>query len=63
MDGAKYIIRNPKLTTEGFSFSPDSELLAVAERHDCKVRAFILHLSANLYSITTHLAALYVSFT
>lgn len=38
MDGAKYIIRNPKLTAEGFSFSADIELLAVAERHDCKVR-------------------------
>lgn len=39
-DGAKYIIRNPKLGgAEGFTFSPESDFLAVAERHECKVRS------------------------
>ncbi|TYZ58098.1 hypothetical protein PybrP1_006690 [[Pythium] brassicae (nom. inval.)] len=36
VDSAKYVIRSPKLAAKGFAFSPDGELLAVAERHDCK---------------------------
>lgn len=41
VDSAKYVIRSPKLAAEGFSFTADGELLAVAERHDCKVRCII----------------------
>lgn len=40
-DSAKFIIRGPKLGAEGFVFSPDGALLAVAERHECKVSACI----------------------
>ncbi|KAH9126662.1 hypothetical protein AeMF1_002924 [Aphanomyces euteiches] len=35
-DATKYVIRNPKLGADGFSFSPDGTYLAVAERIDCK---------------------------
>uniref|UniRef100_K3X4Q4 Anaphase-promoting complex subunit 4 WD40 domain-containing protein n=1 Tax=Globisporangium ultimum (strain ATCC 200006 / CBS 805.95 / DAOM BR144) TaxID=431595 RepID=K3X4Q4_GLOUD len=36
VDGVKYVIRSPKLGADGFAFSPAGDLLAVAERHDCK---------------------------
>jgi hypothetical protein len=35
-DCSKYIIRHPKLGSEGFSFTSDGNFLAVAERTDCK---------------------------
>ncbi|DAZ96823.1 TPA: hypothetical protein N0F65_007084 [Lagenidium giganteum] len=35
-DCSKYVIRNPKLGAEGFTFSADGAFLAVAERHECK---------------------------
>lgn len=33
-----YTIRHPKLAKEGLAFHSEGTLLAVAERHDCKVR-------------------------
>jgi hypothetical protein len=42
VDSSKSMIRHPKLGAEGFAFSPDGLLLAVAERHDCKVARRVL---------------------
>ncbi|EQC39534.1 hypothetical protein SDRG_02972 [Saprolegnia diclina VS20] len=36
VDASKYVIRQPKLGTDGLTFSPDGAYLAVAERADCK---------------------------
>ncbi|RLN26970.1 hypothetical protein BBJ28_00010974 [Nothophytophthora sp. Chile5] len=38
---AKCTIRSPKLAAEGLAFSSSGDFLAVAERHDCKVRPAI----------------------
>ncbi|OQR95704.1 WD repeat-containing protein WRAP73 [Thraustotheca clavata] len=36
VDTSKYVIRQPKLGNDGFTFSPDGMFLAVAERSECK---------------------------
>jgi len=40
VDKSKYVIRNPKLGSEGFTFSPDGTHLAVAERSECKASMY-----------------------